>query len=250
MAYYERLVALGVVVWSNPGAAGEQRILPDGCLDLIFDGDRLVVAGPDTSARIHVSGSVAPGSVAPGSVGPVIGVRLHGGRGPALLGVPADALTDSTLALEQLWGDRRARILAGRVARDPARELAVWATSPDEGSGALPGGPADGFGPLLLALLARGAGIAEAAGVLGYSPRQLHRRSLPVFGYGPQHLGRVLRLQRALAVADRGVGWATVAAQTGYADQAHLARDVRALTGVTPTALRRERDVRSVQDAA
>ncbi len=240
MAYDERLVAPGVVVWSNPGAAGEQRILPDGCLDLIFDGDRLVVAGPDTSARIHVSGSV----------GPVIGVRLHGGRGPALLGVPADALTDSTLALEQLWGDRRARILAGRVARDPARELAAWATSPDEGSAALPGGPADGFGPLLLALLARGAGIAEAAGVLGYSPRQLHRRSLPVFGYGPQHLGRVLRLQRALAVADRGVGWATVAAQTGYADQAHLARDVRALTGVTPTALRRERDVRSVQDAA
>ena len=43
--------------------------------------------------------------------------------------------------------------------------------------------------------------------------------------------------------------WAAIAAAAGYADQAHLARDVRSLTGLSPTALRRER-VRSVQDAA
>ena len=157
-------------------------------------------------------------------------------------------LTDSTLALEQLWGDRRVHTLGSRLAGNPMRALAVWATHSGEGSGR--GRPDDVFGPMLLALLGQGATTAKAAGVLGYSARQLHRRSLPVFGYGPQHLGRVLRLQRALALVDHGLAWATVAAQTGYADQAHLARDVRALTGVTPTALRRERDVRSVQDAA
>lgn len=90
--------------------------------------------------------------------------------------------------------------------------------------------------------------MAAAADALGYSPRQLQRRALPVFGYGPQHLGRVLRLGRAVARADRGRGWAEAAGHAGFADQAHLARDVRALTGLTPTALRRER-VRSLQDA-
>ncbi|MGW5695942.1 helix-turn-helix domain-containing protein, partial [Streptomyces asiaticus] len=62
--------------------------------------------------------------------------------------------------------------------------------------------------------------------------RQLHRRSLAAFGYGPKTLGRVLRLNRALDLARTGLPFAEVAATAGYADQAHLARDVRALAGV------------------
>ena len=45
-------------------------------------------------------------------------------------------------------------------------------------------------------------------------------------------LARVLRLRRALALARAGTPFATVAVRAGYADQAHLARDVKALTGV------------------
>jgi AraC-like DNA-binding protein len=42
----------------------------------------------------------------------------------------------------------------------------------------------------------------------------------------------VLRLQRALELARRGVPFASVAAEAGYADQPHFAREVRALTGL------------------
>ncbi|MFD8985382.1 helix-turn-helix domain-containing protein, partial [Streptomyces sp. NPDC059564] len=49
----------------------------------------------------------------------------------------------------------------------------------------------------------------------------------------PRTLGRVLRLQRALALARRGLPQAEVAHTAGYADQAHLAREVRALAGTT-----------------
>lgn len=72
---------------------------------------------------------------------------------------------------------------------------------------------------------------------LGLSQRQLHRRCLPLLGYGPRHLSRVLRLQRALAAPG---SLAEVAHACGYADQAHLSREVRDLTGTTPTALRRD----------
>lgn len=105
------------------------------------------------------------------------------------------------------------------------------------------------LGARLVALLDAGCSVAAAADRLGWSTRQLQRRTQPVFGYGPQHLGRVLRLGRALREADRGTRWSVVAAGAGYADQAHLSRDVRGLTGLSPSALRQER-VRSMQDSS
>jgi AraC-like DNA-binding protein len=230
MAYDERTVAPGIEVWRSTGPAGAQRILPDGCMDLILAGGRLLVAGPDTAARVH---SVREPQA-------VTGVRLHAGRAPALLGVPADELRDRTVPLEDLWGDRRARLLTEKVAERPAPALASWACAART---------VDPFGERVRVLLDRGRGVGEVADALGYSPRQLHRRLLPVFGYGPQQLRRVLRLVRAVADADAGRPWSEVAHRAGFTDQAHLVREVRALAGVTPTELRRER-VRSVQDAA
>ena len=227
MGYAERQVAPGADVWLSSGA-GAHRVLPDGCLDLLFDGRRLLVAGPDTAARVHVADASTS----------TWGLRLHAGLGPTLLGVPADELRDSTVPLEQLWPGPRQRELTDRVAAGPADALAAWARSAEPPP----------LGSRLVRLLHAGRSVAAAADALGYSPRQLQRRALPVFGYGPQHLGRVLRLGRALARADHAVAWAAVAQQAGYADQAHLARDVRSLTGLSPTELQRER-VRSVQDA-
>ncbi|PVZ13172.1 helix-turn-helix domain-containing protein [Actinomycetospora cinnamomea] len=212
----ERRVAPGVVLWANDGAPG--TILPDGCLDLIWNGAGLVVAGPDAAARRH------PGGL------PHVGLRFSHGRGPAHLAVRADELRDTSVALDAVWSGAAARELTERVADDPARVLAGVAT-------ATPPDPADRFGARVFAALARGADVAGLADALGTTTRTLHRRCLPVFGYGPQHLGRVLRLQRALARARAGTPWAEVAASEGFADQPHLAREVRALAGTTPTAL-------------
>ncbi|MYW10647.1 helix-turn-helix domain-containing protein, partial [Streptomyces sp. SID2563] len=66
--------------------------------------------------------------------------------------------------------------------------------------------------------------------------RQLHRRALTAFGYGPKTLARVLRLQRALALVRAGLPYADAALAAGCADQAHLARDMRDLAGTTLTA--------------
>lgn len=54
-------------------------------------------------------------------------------------------------------------------------------------------------------------------------------------GYGPKRLARVLRLRGALAAAHAGTELGRVAADAGYADQAHFTHDCRALAGVSPS---------------
>ncbi|MGC9497810.1 helix-turn-helix domain-containing protein [Streptomyces sp. WG7] len=220
--YAERASRLtGAVVWTNtPTAPGTGRVLPDGCMDLLWYDGRLLVAGPDT--RAHVTEG-APGTWA--------GVRFRPGTAPALLGVPAHELRDRRVDLTDLWPSARARRLAARVnaAPDPASGLEEAALSR-----AADTGPPDPLLRRIVAALDEGRPVAATADELGVSARQLHRRSLAAFGYGPKTLARVLRLQRALALARAGTPLAETAARAGYADQAHLTRDVRELTGVAP----------------
>jgi AraC-like DNA-binding protein len=224
MTYREAATAVpGAVLWRKDAssAPGPALILPDGCLDLIWDGRRLWVAGPDTTAR-WFQGSSPHRSVA---------LRFSGGLGPALVGVPADALTDHTFELEQLWSAAEARRLTEQVAENPVGALTAWLLERARRS------PADPLGARVATMAAGGLPIATMADRTGLSARQLHRRCLPLFGYGPRHLARVLRLMRAVDEGRAGLPLAEVAAESGYYDQAHLSREVRALTGTTPTAL-------------
>lgn len=217
--YQERAsVVAHSVVWRRR-AAGELRIVPDGCMDLIWTGGTLLVAGPDTRAHI-----------ASGTAGAVVtGLRFAPGTAAAVLGVPASALRDQRVALQDLWAADRVGRLAERVAATAAPGRALEAVAEDR----LRGGHAPA--PVLraiVALLRAGQPVAAVADAVGLSERQLHRRSLAAFGYGPKTLARVLRFDRALALAQDGVPLAETAALAGYADQPHLAREVKALSGV------------------
>jgi AraC-like DNA-binding protein len=223
--YRERpTVAPGVTVWRRAvaGVAGRVRILPDGCLDLIWIDGRLLIAGPDTTARVVALG---PGAAA-------AGLRFAPGVGPAVLGIPANELVDAQPFLDEVWPSARAMRLAARVEADPEPATGLESALVRE-LGALPasGGETAAMTRVACALGAGGtvSGVAAAA---GFSSRQLQRRSHAAFGYGPKHLARILRLQRALAAARRGTSLARVAADCGYADQAHLSRDVRDLAGL------------------
>ncbi|WP_328874571.1 helix-turn-helix domain-containing protein [Streptomyces sp. NBC_00287] len=213
--YRERPSRLsGAVVWANT-ASGSGLVLPDGCMDLLWHEGRLIVAGADTRAQ-----------VTEGEEGSWYGVRFYPGSAPAFLGVPAHELRDRRVALAELWPASEVRRLSGRIegAADlpTALEEVVLerAEAPD---------------PLLRRLvgaLDAGRAVGATADELGFGTRQLHRRALDAFGYGPKTLARVLRFRRALGLARAGVPFAQAAARAGYADQAHLARDVKELAGV------------------
>ncbi len=230
------LEALVACVWISHD--GEVRVLPDACVDVVLSGGRLRVAGPATAATL------APAT--PGQSR--VGVRFRVGAAGAALGVPAGELRDQGVPLAELWGsdarrmedrvvaakDERAALLAligGIAQRLPAPENADHEVR---------------RAALALARPAAGqhddaATVAASARAAGLSERQLRRRFERAVGYSPATLARVLRFQRFLhrahAPGSADAPLARLAAEAGYADQAHLARECRRLAGLPPSTL-------------
>jgi AraC-like DNA-binding protein len=148
-----------------------------------------------------------------------------------VIGHPADELRDHTIELADLWPPQKARELTERVAAAPEPALHRWLTARAADR------PIDPLGPAVASMAAAGLSVATMADQVGLSARQLNRRCQPLFGYGPGYLSRIFRLGRALEQARANRPLAETAALSGYFDQAHLAREVRALTGTTPTRL-------------
>jgi len=178
-----------------PGDAGPylQRVVPDGCVDLIWHGPdgEIRVAGPDTGPM--------PAIMRPGDS--MVAVRFGPGAAPPVLGVPADAVRDGRPPLRDLWGgsaDRLADAMAAAGTDEERRAVLLAAVTERAGAAR----PADPLVPAVVAGLARGS-VRQVSDRLGLGERQLRRRSLAAFGYGPKTLQRVLRFQRALRLAAR-----------------------------------------------
>jgi AraC-like DNA-binding protein len=213
----------GIVWRSEDSEPGEVRVLPDGCMDVIWLQGELVVAGPDTVPHLHCS---AGGRLA-------VGLRFLPGRAGAYLGVPADELRDRRVPLRELWPDRIVDDMRSLIGDgvDPGRVIETFVAAHRHD------GSVDDRIPGVVRALLHGLDVADAAHAAGISDRQLRRLAPRVFGYGPKTLQRVLRFQRALALLHQGSPIGTAAHAAGYSDQAHLTREVRALAGVTPSAL-------------
>jgi AraC-like DNA-binding protein len=191
------------------------RVLPDGCMDVIHYEGRLLVAGPDTTAQLGLSPAGRTYTA----------VRFGPGTAPGVLGVPADELRDQRVPLSALWPSARVRRLTEQLdeAADPALHLEAAFARNDK--------PDEPWVRAVVERLRARRSVAEIAAEVGLSERQLHRRGLFLFGYGLKTLSRILRVNAALDLARGGMPFGVVAASSGYADQAHLSREVRALAG-------------------
>jgi AraC-like DNA-binding protein len=219
--------------WMRQAAEDESSdsilVLPDGCVDLLWREDELVLAGLDRTAR--------PSPVSPGER--ILGLRLRPGVAGAVLGMPASEVLDVHVRLEEVLGPS-ARDLAERLGDTERDDEAFELLEETVGSRI-----EDGPDHLVLAATRRlgfpGSRVDRLAGSLGISERQLRRRFNQSVGYGPKTLDRVLRFRRlvaqsgALAAGERDL--ARVAADLGYADQAHMTRDCLRLSGLTPVQL-------------
>jgi AraC-like DNA-binding protein len=223
VGYVEHLVSSPLVscTWEQRVDAGhEQRVVPDACVDLIWSGHRLTIAGPDTRARLV---TLAPGTR-------IVGVRLRPGVAGAVLGLPATELCDEAPDAREVLGRDAAEALLAELhaGGDPhavlRRAVELRAAR----------GPDSLVRAAITALDRPDARVAEVADDLGLSARQLQRRVADAVGYGPKTLARVLRFRRLQALAASQRALVDLALDAGYADQAHMTVEVTRLAGLSP----------------
>jgi AraC-like DNA-binding protein len=206
------------------GVPRDSLVLPDACSDLIWErGTGVYVAGPDTSA--------VPGRTAPGTV--IFGVRFWPWAGGAVLGLPLSELRDRRVDLAGIRPADAKRIpgtLAPELALAGLTELAGRLVADSDIDGLVVAATRMLRDPRMR--------IEQVADETGISMRQLRRRSDAAVGYGPKTLQRVLKFQRFVRRIDAGhTDLAALAADAGYADQAHLIRECAQLSGHTPATL-------------
>jgi AraC-like DNA-binding protein len=219
-------------VWMSsvsPDHSGPVAVVPDGCVDLLWRDNRFTVVGPDITA--------ATPELKPGSI--ILGIRFRPGAAAKWLRRPLMEIIGREVPMAEFWGSEADhvadRIGAASSTRDKLRVLQELLAAE-----ALRVEPPRQEATMIFEFLKAGAG-AEGRKInalrerLGVSERTLRRQCHDLFGYGPKTLDRILRFQRfqALARTDADEGLALLALSAGYADQAHLTREVQSLCGMT-----------------
>lgn len=209
--------------------ATTDAILPDGCADImVYDDDPPRVAGPDAVTRwaTHRGGLV------------IVGIRLRPGACRAVLRCPAERLVNGSLLLGDIAPGATAlhrqlvqsANLSGRLALLEGWVRAALARTTDADHAVIAACRMLGADSTI--------GIGDVAQRLGWSARTIHRQFLGACGYGPKHFQRIMRINGALRAAQgvTSMRLGDLAAAAGYADQAHMTRDFREITGFTPAA--------------
>jgi AraC-like DNA-binding protein len=213
----------------NPYA---HRVLPDGCVDIVFiDDERPLVVGPYVGCLIA---RLPPGAT-------VVGARFHPGRASGLLGHPASTLLNQSIPLDALWNRSACSQLmwpvsnATSAGKITALESALMTRMPQAA-------PLDPTVTTAVEWLARHPerSVEQLSQSIGMSSRQLRRRFSAAVGYGPKVFQEILRFQGLLNLttgAREQAGLAQLAADAGYADQAHMTREVHRFSDTRPTNL-------------
>jgi AraC-like DNA-binding protein len=244
------------------GAAGRrERIFPSGTSELVINlcEDEVRIydsVHPDEYQRL--SGAVFAGVYSRGFIcdakqhQSMIGVHFRPGGAFPFLGIAATELTDSHANLEDLWGRQAAELRSkpceAHTVRDRFQilhEVLINRIHPVPNQY-----PAVEFALRQFDTVGRCSSIRQVAAELGLSQRRFIELFAIQVGLTPKLLCRILRFQRARALATRNGGlqsaagecepapeieWADIAIACGYYDQAHFINDFRSLSGVSPS---------------
>jgi len=222
------------------------RIFPDGSIDVVFGfGDRVlrqVDNGHAVQPRANVIGHWSqPLWLKPTGVWRTAGVRLRPEGAFAVLNVNLAELSNACVPLEAVLG-RSGREIVDQLLdmQNPAEALKLFqevllkrvATTRR---------PHPGTVRAVREILDhRGlVSVHHLAKTVGWSERTLERRFAQEVGTSPKLLSQTARFHCLLACVspERKEKWASLAWDCGFADQAHLAREVHRFAGSTPRKL-------------
>jgi AraC-like DNA-binding protein len=220
------------VRWDLRGQrAHEQKILPHPNVNLAFEATGAAVFGVDRKIFTRrLSGA-----------GKALGVRFRPGGFRPFISRPIFSLNDRVVPAARLFGPAADETCAVVMAADGDEQMIAAAAGLLRGFGAAADPSIEQAAELVKRItedpgLQRVAQLAEASGL---SERKLQRLFSDYVGVSPKWVMRRARLHEAArrveADGPASVDWAVLAADLGYADQAHLTRDFTATLGVPPT---------------
>ena len=227
------------------------RIIPDGSADLVFHlGD--VPAAPDENARADVHRGASPRAYVVGTLlrsvdiqyardTHVVGASLRPAGVREVLEVESHAIADRVEPLAGASGAVGERL--SRAVFDGPPETAMHRLNAELLDCARSFSVPDLAASAAVRLIRESGGLIsmQALGLmLALPPRQLERRFSAAVGMPPKVFARLARFGGVVRrLRGRGLerGWATLAVEHGYHDQAHLVHEVRAFAGLTPAAL-------------
>jgi AraC-like DNA-binding protein len=232
----------------TPGAAGD-TICPDGAMEIVLHiGDamrqRLGVDDRLQARALLVGQMDGPIDIVPTGAISMVGARFAPGAFHRVLPIPqhrlARAIHDLT-DIAPLWARESVDRLAAAptaAARLDVFEAALERLVPEASDDAA---QAIAFASARLRASGGETSIGTLARAIGISRRQFERRFQEHVGLSPRLFARIVRFQRAFHALDRSSGrphsGAAIAARCGYADQAHMVREIRRFAGKTPSVL-------------
>lgn len=222
-----------VVTWTDLAEPYEQRIVSHPTVNMTIAEDFPRIRGVIKGGFSYtMRGS-----------GRVIGTRFRPGGFRPLLGGPVSELTDRFVEIGEMYGAAGATLVE-QVLAEPDAQAAIALTE----KFLVSLGPSqDPLVEEVAALVAMVEGdvsmtrVDELATRSGRSVRSLQRLFRDYVGVGPKWVIRRFRLHEAAERIYQGLDLATLAAELGYTDQAHLTRDFTAAVGMTPAAYARLR---------
>jgi len=222
------------------GLAHAHRVLPDGCMDIVFR-----LQGPGQSSWARVVGTMSrPLEVSGAPPARFLGIRFLPGKARLFLDLHAAELTDGDADLSSFWGRAGSELLA-RV--EEARDLRRGVLQAQQALlSRLPrrAGEPRVDRAVTAILETRGAAAVQSlACEAGVSRQHLNNTFRDWVGVSPKVFSRVVRFRALLARIgqQRPVRWAELALEAGYFDQAHLIADFREFSGQSPEAFLRSR---------
>ncbi|GAA1507116.1 AraC family transcriptional regulator [Nocardioides humi] len=223
-------------VWSLlPGETSVQRVLQYPVCQVVVGHDGGQLVGPHGGLNTEeLSGA-----------GWVVGAMMQPAAGLALVGGPVVGLVDQRRDLREVEALDGAGLIAAVQAAlgdDPAEIARQQEACALVAEALAVLAPADEEGRLVNAIVEYVEGdrevqrVSQVCAKFDLGERALQRLTRRRIGLSPKWLVQRRRLHDAadLLRAGEDVDLARVAAELGYADQAHLTRDFRAVTGLTP----------------
>lgn len=221
--------------------SGPEPVLPNGCVEIIFDfRDRFVTYHSSDLAEIQPRSIVAGQLTSRLVIGPsgetdMFGVRLRSESAFSLLGISMFDIRDQIVNLRDVIGPVESELFEKLFAANGFNERIEVFEKYLLTVNVLP--VSAELTECVAALRSTNGAkqVARCAADLQWSERRLERAFNEQIGLSPKLLARIIRFQSLLVSADKDKSaLLDHAFAAGYYDQSHMIRDFRNFAGVTP----------------